>query len=321
MRLLLFLLFLSLISSSAPPDQGPTYGKDFAGLDYNVTHWNSPSSMSPNHWKAAALECEALCIKDPNCCTWTYCTPEGGPNDPERCCLKNGIPTESLASTHWTGAPKGATQQCMNPPPPPYPGPSYLTPQVTNHAPCVQTPNWHDVAGALVTDDGECGGEWPGRSNTQVPLELRCAIDASGALNLNNFSTPEYIFWFYFNRNLPYDPVRPWKDLDGKWYATISADACNSTVPCAGGGALYLYTSPALRGPKADWQAVVGENRILFQSNWTVLTPYKPDSIVSNEFVTSGFFGNLPGDKRGGATRCFTNNVFNAGIGGTTGTF
>lgn len=40
-----------------------------------------------------------------------------------------------------------------------------------------------------------------------------------------------------FNRNLPYDPVRPWKDSDGRWYATTSADSCNSTVPCAGGGA------------------------------------------------------------------------------------
>jgi hypothetical protein len=167
----------------------------------------------------------------------------------------------------------------------------------------------------------ECGGSWPGRENTQVPLELRCAMNSSASINLNNFSTPEYIFWFYFNRNLPYDPVRPWIDIDNKWYATISADSCNSTVPCSGGGALYLYTSPALRGPKANWQPVTGVNRILFQSNWTVLTPFIPTAIVSNEFVTSGYFGNLPGDPRGGATRCFTNNIFNAGLGGTTAFF
>ena len=96
---------------------------------------------------------------------------------------------------------------------------------------------------------------------SQVPLELRCALTPQAAIELNNFSAPEYLFWFCepravlsgsalapicdclpaapadFNRNLPYDPVRPWKDSDGRWYATISADACNSTVPCAGGGA------------------------------------------------------------------------------------
>jgi hypothetical protein len=385
-----FLFYISLQPiSPITLDPGPTYGKDYSGLDYNVTPWNSPQSKSPNHWEAAALECQALCIADPNCCSWTYCTPEAGPSDPERCCLKNGIPTENSAPTHWTGAPKGATQQCLNPPPPPYPGPQHLIPKVTNHAPCVQTPNWHDVAGALVTsdnlfhvfqgsndcygiqagwnhqvssnlvdwtnlgieptlsallepygksspcsgfivrdDDGipcagfrECGGEWPGRSNIQVPLEVRCAIDANAAINMNNFSTPQYLFWFYFNRNLPYDPVRPWIDTDNLWYATISADACNSTVPCSKGGALYLYSSPALRGPKANWQPVSGDGHILFASNWTVLTPYIPDAIVSNEFVTSGYFGNLPGDPRSGNTRCFTNNIFNAGIGGTTAYF
>jgi hypothetical protein len=253
----------------------------------------------------------------------------------------------------------------------------------------VQTPNWHDVAGALVSSDGsyhvfqgsnecsgvapgwshqvstnlvdwinlgieptlsaieepygtsspcsgfmvrdddgvpcagfrECGGQLPNRSNTQVPLELRCATDANAAVALNNFSGPEYLFWFTFNRNLPYDPVRPWKDSDGLWYATISADACNSTVPCAGGGALYLYSSPALRGASANWQPVAGAGRIMFASNWTVLTPFHPDAVESNEFVTSGYFGNLAGDPRGGKTRCFTNNVFNAGFGGTTAFF
>jgi hypothetical protein len=134
----------------------------------------------------------------------------------------------------------------------------------------------------------ECGGQLPNRSNTQVPLELRCATDANAAVALNNFSGPEYLFMFTFNRNLPYDPVRPWKDSDGLWYATISADACNSTVPCAGGGALYLYSSPALRGAKADWQPVSGAGRIMFASNWTVLTPFHPDAVESNEFVTSG---------------------------------
>jgi hypothetical protein len=335
------------------PDPGPTYGRDFAGGDYNVTEWHSDPSKSANHWQAAALECEALCVADPQCCTWTYCTPEAGSGDPERCCLKNSIPAEVAANTHWTGAPKGATPECLRPPPPPYPGPSFLAPAVTNRPPCVQVPNWHDVAGALVGDDGrwhvfqgtgecegtpagwhhavstnlvdwdnlgiepslsalaepygtsspcsgfmvrdddglpcagfrECSGAWPGRTNTQVPLELRCALDANGAAELNNFSSPEYVFWFYFNRNLPYDPVRPWKDSDGRWYAVISADACNSTVPCAGGGALYLYSSPRLRGAGADWKPSAA-TPIMFASNWTVLTPFDPMAVESNEFVT-----------------------------------
>ena len=91
--------------------------------------------------------------------------------------------------------------------------------------------------------------------------------------------------------------------------AVISADACNNTVPCAGGGALYLYSSPALRGPKADWQPVSGAGRIMFASNWTVLTPLHADQVESNEFVTTGYFGNLEGDPRGGKTRCLTNNI------------
>src|SRR4051794_39516432 len=53
----------------------PTYHQDYAGLDYNVTDWNSPPGNAPNHWIASALDCEALCLADANCCTWTYVTP------------------------------------------------------------------------------------------------------------------------------------------------------------------------------------------------------------------------------------------------------
>jgi hypothetical protein len=139
-----------------------------------------------------------------------------------------------------------------------------------------------------VDDDGvpcagfrECGGNWPGRSNAQVPLEFRCAKNAA----LTDWTGPEYAFWFYFNRNLPYDPVRPWKDTDGQWYATISADACNNTVPCYSGGAEFLYTSPRLRGPGANWTLLPN---MLFNSSWTVLTPYDPTALELNEFVTAG---------------------------------
>lgn len=142
----------------------------------------------------------------------------------------------------------------------------------------------------------------------QVPLELRCATES----DLRNWTGPEYLFWFYFNRNLPYDPVRPWVDHDGRWYATISADGCNNTVPCGAGGAEFLFSSPALRGPTANWQ-LIGP---MFVSNWTVLTPYKPASLLNAEFVTADYFGYLTGDPRGGATRCLLNNLFI--FGGTT---
>lgn len=375
-----------LVACATAADPGPTYGSDYSGGDYNVTRWSSDPSLAPGHWRAAALECEALCVADPRCCTWTYCTPEGGDADPERCCLKDSVPAEIPAATHWTGAPRGNTTACLHPPPPPYPGPPFQRPRVTNAAPCLQTANWHDVAGALVSDDGswhvfqgsgacggvpagwhhavsrngvdwanlgveptlaalaepygtsspcsgflvrdddgvpcagfrQCAGNWPGRVNTQVPLELRCATSPGAATRLDNFSAPEYLFWFAFNRNLPYDPVRPWVDADGAWYATIAADACNATaLPCAGGGALYLFTSPALRGPAAAWRPA----GVLFASNWTVLTPHDPTAVVTAEFVTPDYVGALPGDPRGGATRCVTNNVFDAGLGGTTAYF
>jgi hypothetical protein len=117
---------------------------------------------------------------------------------------------------------------------------------------------------------------------------------------------------------LPYDPVRPWVDTDGRWYATIAADSCNGTsTPCATGGRAYLFTSPRLRGPGANW-TMVGP---LFTSNFTVLTPYDPTAIESMELVTVDYIGNLTGDPAGGATRILCNNVFTANLGGTTAFF
>ena len=94
-------------------------------------------------------------------------------------------------------------------------------------------------------------------------------------------------------------------DHDGKWYATISIDGCNSsreevtTQGCAAGGALDLWTSPKLRGPGAEWRRI-GK---MITTNKTPL-----DSSVTAEFVTSNFFGNVPGDPRGGRTRVVTHN-------------
>jgi hypothetical protein len=164
---------------------------------------------------------------------------------------------------------------------------------------------------AVVDDEGvpcvglrQCTGNWPGRRPQVVPLELRCAQGPS----LSNWSAPEYIYWFYFARSLPYDPPRPWQDSDGKWYSLISGDACNATVPCAGGGAAYLHSSPRLRGPGANW-TLLGP---MWASNFTVLTPYTGAALVK-ELVTTGYIGNLSGDPAGGATRVLTNNVCGAG--------
>ena len=342
-----------------------TYGLDHVGGDYNVTRWSSPDSLSPNHWQAAAALCEALCVADLSCCSWTYCTPEGGAADPERCCLKGSVPPETAAPTHWTGSPRAT---CAAPPPPPFPGPAYVVPTVHNSPDCTHLPNWHDVAGALfhrglwhvfqgsaacngvaagwhhavssnlvdwtnlgiepglsaiqepygrsspcsgfvtLDDDGvpcagfrECAGAVPG--SDAVPLEVRCALND----NLTAWGPPEYLFNFSFSRSLPFDPVRPWVDSDGQWYATISADSCNATTGgCATGGAAYLFTSPALRGPRAAWRALPTP---LLATNVTVLTGVT-GLTQHGEFVTAGYVGALPGDPRGGATRCFTNNLF-----------
>jgi hypothetical protein len=110
----------------------------------------------------------------------------------------------------------------------------------------------------------------------------------------------------YNYRALPYDPVRPWKDLDGKWYSAWSSDGCNATtkkVPCAAGGQLELYTSPKLHGEGANWVQL----EPMFTTNTSCSGIYCTPSIFT-EFVTSGYFGGLPGDPDGGATRVVTQN-------------
>ena len=81
----------------------------------------------------------------------------------------------------------------------------------------------------------------PKANKWDAPLELRCAQND----NLTKWGPPDYIFPVYYYRGLPsallslplpaafctrlkcarnggrYDPTRPWKDHDGKWYATI----------------------------------------------------------------------------------------------------
>ena len=69
----------------------------------------------------------------------------------------------------------------------------------------------------------------------------------------------------------------------------ISVDGCNATTrkaPCAAGGQLDLWTSPKLHGDGADWKYV----------GPMVTTPKTPlDNSAAHEFVTSGYFGSIPG--------------------------
>ena len=56
----------------------------------------------------------------------------------------------------------------------------------------------------------------PAAHSWDVPMELRCAADSK----LTNWSLPIWIYPVYYYRPLPYDPVRPWVDSDGKWYSS-----------------------------------------------------------------------------------------------------
>ena len=156
---------MALLSCSASQiDMGPTYGKDYAGRDYNVTIWHSPSSASANHYGSQAKACQAYCDKDPKCCAWTYCPPDSGVDEKglgERCCLKGSVPAEKDPSPHWTGLAARAvadgkiSAQCDHPGPAPgpapgpYPGPDYQHPKIHNSPECLHIRGWHDVAGAL----------------------------------------------------------------------------------------------------------------------------------------------------------------------------
>jgi hypothetical protein len=146
----------------------------------------------------------------------------------------------------------------------------------------------------------------PQAKKWDVPMELRCAKNAA----LTNWSDPIWMYPVYYYRALPYDPVRPWKDLDGKWYSSWSTDGCNATtktVPCAAGGQLELLTSPKLHGKGADWVQL----EPMFTTNTTCSGTKCSPGAVTREFVTAGYFGGLVGDPDGGATRVVTQN--NAG--------
>ena len=139
----------------------------------------------------------------------------------------------------------------------------------------------------------------PAAHSWDVPMEVRCATNAE----LTEWGEPQWLNAIYYYRALPYDPVRPWKDTDGKWYYGLSTDGCNATtekVPCAAGGRLDLFTADKFDGP---WTQLAP----LFTTN-TTISGKQATASISGEFVTSGYFGALPGDPSGGASRVVTQN-------------
>ena len=128
---------------------------------------------------------------------------------------------------------------------------------------------------------------------------------------------PDYLFNVSCYRPIPYDPARPWREADGNWYQLLSMDGCNATTrktPCDAGGQLGMWRSPALRGPKAEWE-IVGP---VFTSADTVLQ----GGHLTKEFVTIDLIGTMKGDPapasgKASGTRIFLNNV--GGNGGGDG--
>ena len=97
-------------------------------------------------------------------------------------------------------------------------------------------------------------------------------------------------------------------------HASSEASATTRKLPCEAGGQLGMWKSPALRGPKANWE-MVGP---VFTSNATVLS----GAHLVKEFVTIDLIGTMEGDPApasgtASGTRLFLNNV--GGNGGGQG--
>ena len=146
-------------------------------------------------------------------------------------------------------------------------------------------------------------------------MEFRCAKNE----NLTEWGAPDYIYPVYFYRGLQYDPVRPRKDTDGKWYSAWANDGCNGTnqwgktpadnlkrLPCKPRGQLELLVSNALHGGTANWRQLPP----LFTTNVTKSGALESPGAITGDFVTPGYFGGLRGDPDGGKTRVVTQNLF-----------
>eukprot|EP01002_Notosolenus_urceolatus_P011687 NODE_403_length_2109_cov_24.556796_g324_i0.p1 GENE.NODE_403_length_2109_cov_24.556796_g324_i0~~NODE_403_length_2109_cov_24.556796_g324_i0.p1 ORF type:complete len:659 (-),score=118.06 NODE_403_length_2109_cov_24.556796_g324_i0:67-2043(-) len=116
-----------------------------------------------------------------------------------------------------------------------------------------------------------------------VPPELRRAINR----NLTVFDeTPIFLFPFYYNYLLPYDPPRPFIDHDGNWYFLLSTDYCNRTTRgnCVEGSAMRLYRNRQGLVRSDGWESL----GIMYYQNIT--TPVTKQYSMHAEFVTAGYF-------------------------------
>ena len=145
-----------------------------------------------------------------------------------------------------------------------------------------------------------------------VPMELRCAKNE----NLTEWGDPIWSYPVYYNRWLPYDPPRPWKDTDGMWYSSFSSDGCNGTNQWGPTPADNLNKAPCKPGGQLELLVADGDVK---STNWRLLPPLFTTNVtksgalaktgaIQGEFVTSGYFGGLPGDPDGGKTRVVTQN-------------
>lgn len=90
-------------------------------------------------------------------------------------------------------------------------------------------------------------------------------------------------------------------------YSGISVDACNATgARCNLGAELDLWVSPALRGPQAQWTRL--PTPMLSTNKTYPCNTQGQCGLKLNEFVTSNYFGSVPGDPLGGKSRVFTAN-------------
>ena len=113
--------------------------------------------------------------------------------------------------------------------------------------------------GMTIDDDGTAVFLDVGGNSTHWQARFRAANDST----LDHFEPAEPAFTETNLQGGPGDPVRPWKRA-GRWYAALALSACNDPTKyanateggwdCPRGALEDLWSSPALRGPTADWR-------------------------------------------------------------------
>jgi len=148
----------------------------------------------------------------------------------------------------------------------------------------------------------QCGsavGVTGGTGAWDAPMEIRCARDA----NLTDWGEPEELFFVHYNRWLPYDPARPWKE-NGTWYMLVCTDGCNGTdseLPCDRGYSIDMWSSPWLRGPKKNWTFA----GTMYNTRASIVK----NANITREIMTLDYIGGLPGDPLDGQTRVLLTNM------------